>query len=232
MNRKKTIIGVLLIMVMSMVMLTPVSAQGEESIRSHIVQPGETLSSIAARYGVTLDSLLFYNDLTENSILDRGQVILIPPTGGTPVIGGDTETYTVLRGDTLYSIALRYDTTVEALLVTNTNVVNASAIRPGLVLTVPAQADVIEEVGTGQGGGLSTQSTITNLVQQQTTTVQQPVVINRQVVNGYYRVQYGDTMLAISRSFNVDVWNIARANGIFNLNRIYAGQLLRIPGHY
>ncbi len=232
MNKKQTILSVLLIVVMGMIMLTPVSAQDEENIRSHVVQPGETLLSIATRYGVTLESLLFYNDLTENSILDRGQLILIPPTGGTPVISGETETYTVVRGDTLYGIALAYNTTVDALLVTNTNVLNASAIRPGLVLTVPAQGGATEQADIGQGGGLSTQSTTTNLVQQQTTVVQQPVIVNRQVVNGYYHVQYGDTMLAIARSFNVDVWNIARANGIFNLNRIYAGQLLRIPGHY
>ena len=39
----------------------------------------------------------------------------------------------------------------------------------------------------------------------------------------------GQTMLQISRLYGVDPWAIARANGIFNLNLIYAGTTLCIP---
>jgi len=44
-----------------------------------------------------------------------------------------------------------------------------------------------------------------------------------------YRVQYGDTMQAIAWRLGVDVWSLARSNGIYNLNWIYAGQWLKIP---
>ena len=47
-----------------------------------------------------------------------------------------------------------------------------------------------------------------------------------------YRVQYGDSMMAIAWRYRVDAWALARANGIYNLNWIYAGQVLRIPGCY
>ena len=46
----------------------------------------------------------------------------------------------------------------------------------------------------------------------------------------YYWVRYGDNMISIARRFGGDPWVIARANGIYNLNWIYAGQRLLIPG--
>jgi spore germination protein YaaH len=46
----------------------------------------------------------------------------------------------------------------------------------------------------------------------------------------YYVVRWGDTLASIARRFGVSMWAIARANGITNLNCIYAGQMLRIPG--
>lgn len=45
----------------------------------------------------------------------------------------------------------------------------------------------------------------------------------------YYVVQPGDTLARISLRFGVDMWSIARANNILNLNRIYSGQYLLIP---
>ena len=45
----------------------------------------------------------------------------------------------------------------------------------------------------------------------------------------WYRVQWGDTMNSISYRTGVSPWAIAQANGIYNLNRIYAGQALWIP---
>jgi len=42
-------------------------------------------------------------------------------------------------------------------------------------------------------------------------------------------VSYGETLLSIGRWYGVSAWSIAAANGIYNLNRIYAGQWLCIP---
>jgi spore germination protein len=44
-----------------------------------------------------------------------------------------------------------------------------------------------------------------------------------------YVVQYGDTLSRISRAFGVNMDVLARVNNIFNVNRIYAGQVLSIP---
>lgn len=45
----------------------------------------------------------------------------------------------------------------------------------------------------------------------------------------YYTVRRGDTLFGISRYYGVSAWSIAQANGISNMNCIYAGQVLRIP---
>ena len=49
------------------------------------------------------------------------------------------------------------------------------------------------------------------------------------VKNVVHVVQWGETLYSIARSYGVNMWSIARVNGITNLNRIYAGQRLVIP---
>lgn len=45
----------------------------------------------------------------------------------------------------------------------------------------------------------------------------------------YHTVAYGDTMFKISAWYGVNIWTIAQANNIYNLNLIYAGQVMCIP---
>ena len=48
----------------------------------------------------------------------------------------------------------------------------------------------------------------------------------------YHYVRWGETLSSIGRLYGVNAYAIARANGIWNPNRIYAGQVLLIPAHY
>jgi LysM repeat protein len=50
------------------------------------------------------------------------------------------------------------------------------------------------------------------------------------LADGVYVVQRGDTLYSISRRYGVSMWEIARLNGIADVNRIWVGQVLRIPG--
>ncbi len=100
--------------------------------RIHIVQPGENLFRIALGYGLDVDTVAAYNNITNPTLIYVGQKIKIPLQGSS--LSGST--YTVQPGDTLYSIALRFNTTTAALLSAN-NLTNANLIYVGQVLKVP-----------------------------------------------------------------------------------------------
>lgn len=107
----------------------------------YIVQPGDTLIGIAARYGIPPAQLAAANGLRWNAWVYVGQRLLIPGTIQTPIVspapGGST--HVVQRGDTLSSIALRYGTTVAALMAAN-QLANPNLIYVGQRLVIPSGA--------------------------------------------------------------------------------------------
>ena len=79
----------------------------------HIVQKGETLYSISKSYGVSLDELCSINGIKNSSMVKVGQKLIVPSQN---VSGGRIEkpgTYTVEKGDTLYSLARTFGITVD-----------------------------------------------------------------------------------------------------------------------
>jgi LysM repeat protein len=103
----------------------------------HIVQPGENLFRISLRYGTTVDAIAKANNIVNPWFIYVGQELKIPTGGGgMPPPGPGGKTYVVQPGDTLYSIAVRYDTTVQALMVAN-NLSNPNLIYVGQTLKVP-----------------------------------------------------------------------------------------------
>ena len=97
---------------------------------SHVVRRGETLSSIAHRYGVSTHQLLAWNHVRKGRVVS-GQRLMIRRDGGEQSVGNEPErtvkvavaprksdraiNYKVQRGDTLYSIARRFDVNVDEL---------------------------------------------------------------------------------------------------------------------
>lgn len=107
---------------------------------SYSVKSGDSLYAIALRYGVTVAQLVAENNITNPNLIRVGQVLRIPGTSGGTVVNPPpttgTTNYTVKSGDTLYAIALRFDTTV-AKIATENNLSNINFIRVGQVLKVP-----------------------------------------------------------------------------------------------
>lgn len=94
------------------------------------VVPGDTLYSIASRYNTKVDSIKAYNNLT-NDTLTIGQVLQIP------ALQVDTtyQNYTITRGDTLYAIARRFNTTVDAIL--SLNDLDTANLQVGQTIRIP-----------------------------------------------------------------------------------------------
>lgn len=99
--------------------------KGVKIVIIHVVQPGETLNTIAEQYGVTPERLIIDNELPnpENLVVGQSMIVRIP-----------TEVYTVQPGDTLASIASSYDITTKDLL--RNNPWAAVELNPGQTLVI------------------------------------------------------------------------------------------------
>jgi len=139
--KRWTILSLLLAIALS---LSASAVQGAPPAQAggkvHIVQWGDTVYSLARRYGTTVAAIVQANNLANPHWIYAGQRLIIP-TGGTvssPTIPGTTTYYIVQKGDTLYSIAYRYGTTVGAIVAAN-NIYNPSFIYAGQKLVIPAR---------------------------------------------------------------------------------------------
>lgn len=103
----------------------------------YTVQTGDTLTGIAQKCGVDYNTLIAANgNITNPNLIYPGQTVTIPQGNGIPNTGG--QTYTVVSGDRLYRIALRYNTTIDAILAVNPWITNPNLIYPGNVITLPS----------------------------------------------------------------------------------------------
>ena len=103
------------------------NVEKEENTISYTVQKGDSLYSIARKYDTTIDRIKDLNNLTTN-LLSIGQVLLIPTDTNLET------TYTVKKGDSLYSIAKKYNTTVDRLKQLNNLTSNLLSIGQILIV--------------------------------------------------------------------------------------------------
>ncbi|HGF7598853.1 TPA: LysM peptidoglycan-binding domain-containing protein [Enterococcus hirae] len=98
-------------------------AEQPSAFQTHVVQYGETLSSIATKYRTTYQGLGSLNGLSNPNMIYAGQVLKVNGTAST------TRTYTVRSGDNLSSIASKLGTTYQALAQRN-GLANPNLIYP------------------------------------------------------------------------------------------------------
>ena len=168
----------------------------------HVVQPGESLSVIAVRYGVSMAELAAANGINNTNHVWVGQQLTIPGSGGGGGWRGEAtgNTVTVGRGDSLSLIAAMNGMTVQALMDLN-GLTNPNHVWIGQQLQV-------------SGGGASQQS-VTADVSGNTI---------------YHVVQPGDTLSAIAAYNGVTMQALMDANGLSNPNNVRLGQRLAIVG--
>ncbi len=186
----------------------------------YVVVAGDTLATIAARFGTTVAAMASANHLADPNLIYAGQRLVIPggsapspstgPSWGAPA----GSTYVVVAGDTLGTIAARFGTTVAALAAIN-HLADPNLIYAGQVLSLTGVA-----AGGGSGGG-GTGGTATGW----TTPAPAP---SRPAASGggTYVVVAGDTLGSIAARFGTSVAALAAANHLSNPNLIYAGEVL------
>jgi LysM repeat protein len=114
----------------------------------YVVQPGDTVSAIAARHGLRTVDVLALNDLGWSTVIYPGHVLRL--TGAAPAPTPETSpapapapataaTYTVTAGDTIFAIARAHGVSTDAVLAAN-GLQSSSIIYPGQSLAIPGPA--------------------------------------------------------------------------------------------
>lgn len=164
-------------------------AVGENYI--YVVQRGDSLYSIAKKYNVSLEALKSANNL-QNNLISIGQKLVIP---GFTESTGSNITYVVQKGDSLYSIASKYNTTVNDIK--SLNNLSSNILNIGQNLKIPSKESVDIEPDIG-------------------------------APTNTYVVQYGDTLYGIASDNNIDVDELINLNNLTDYE-LYVGQILKLP---
>jgi LysM repeat protein len=202
---------------------TPVLPDDFNSTQLYTVAAGDTVWEIAQHFDSSSDAIIQVNGLNSVGLINIGQTLVIPvrvtytqpptftpapPAPGTGTGGPTTTTgaYTVASGDTLFTLAQRFNTTVATLAQIN-NIVNPNLIYPGQALIVTNAAPAPTPVPPAQ-------------------TAPAPVPV---VSPGVHVVQSGENLFRIALRYNM-TWDVlARANGLCFPFLVYPGQQLVIP---
>lgn len=130
---RKNVSLFLLLFLIAAFVIQPVAAQASGPM--YIVQPGDTLSSIANRFNVTLNELLAANPTIDPNLLAQGQQVVIPGLEG---ITGILDTEIIAFGDSLRSLSRRTQASDEQLIKLN-RLVSPTELYVGISLIIPKQ---------------------------------------------------------------------------------------------
>jgi len=178
----------------------------------YTVRKGDSLASIAADQGVSVESIAKANGLRDANLLQVGQNLTIP--GGkspspepaatrstAPVKDAPVATYTVRKGDILAEIAAEQGVSASTIAEAN-QLSNANLLNVGQILVIP-------------GGKASTPAKTGGNTAKVTPTT--------------YRVRKGDNLASIAAHHGVSVRDLTRANHILDADLVIVGQKLTIP---
>jgi N-acetylmuramoyl-L-alanine amidase len=170
-----------------------------------MVRPGDTLTSLAERHGVSIERLVELNAIADPNRIFVGQELQLEAAEAAPATAGGAVVHTVRRGESLWGIATRYGSTVASVAEAN-GIVDPSRIFGGQRLVIP---------------GTSTPAT-------SNPTAAPPR--SEPAAATVHTVGRGESLWGIANRYGSSVAEIATANGIADPSRIFGGQRLTIPG--
>ncbi|GAH30289.1 unnamed protein product, partial [marine sediment metagenome] len=173
----------------------------------YTVKAGDNLWNISRKYGVSVEVIIEVNNLRDKDLLSLGQKLEIPAIGGRISDSNQKQeptiiTYTVVKGDTLWSISQRYDVKMISIISVN-NLKEISRLSIGQKLKL-----LITNMDIAKAEGYSQEAVAEEII---------------------YYVKKGESLWSISRDYNVKLESIIAANSITDASKISIGQQLRIP---
>ena len=220
----------------------------------YTVQKGDSLWSIATKYGLTVNELKELNGIT-NNVIHVGQNLKVKAESEKPV--EDYLVYTVKSGDSLWKIASKYDTTVATLksinnLKSDNLTINQQLLVPknkdmditidqddkGITYVVKS-GDSLWKIANSYGVSVDKIKSANNL-KSDVLSIGQKLLIPVSDVNVEekpteptsgvnYVVVSGDNLYSIANKYGVSVDDIKRLNNLSS-NTLKIGQVLKIPG--
>lgn len=173
----------------------------------YTVKAGDNLWNISRKYGVSVEVIIEVNNLRDKDFLSLGQKLEISAIGGGVSNSNQKQeptiiTYTVVKGDNLWSISQRYDVKMISIISVN-NLKEISRLSIGQKLKL-----LITNIDIAKAEGYSQEAVAEEII---------------------YYVKKGESLWSISREYNVKLESIIAANSITDASKISAGQQLRIP---
>ncbi len=181
-------------------------AESPAAYETYFIQSGDTLQHIAQRFNTTVESLKAANAILNAERITAGHALLVPARADAPV-----HSYEVQAGDTLFSLARRFKTSVAALA--GLNALDADGgIVAGQRIRVPAADGGEPAAEKGAETGLDVNAARPDA---EATTV--------------HIVQRGDTLFDLSRLYHTTIAQLRRLNGIVRREDLSLGQRLIVP---
>ena len=189
------------------------------------VAPGDTLWALSRRFGVSLDTLLAVNGEVDPARMRVGQLVTVPVEGAAATAA--MLSFPVSAGDSLWSIARRFDVSVEALVAANPGV-DPLRLREGQTLRVPSSLAAVAASGAPQKPAAPAAAEALPVAAPSA-----PVGPSAGPVNAPARqhvISEGDTIWNLARTYGLSAQRILAENAGLDPVRLQVGQVLRLPG--
>ena len=202
------------------------AAAPEQEAESYRVKAGDTLSAIASRHKLTLSELTNINRISSSALIYPGQVLRVAkviPSSQPPV--GAPDTYQVLAGDTLDSVAQKFGMTTSTLREYN-DLGRASIIYVGQVLNLKPPVGHANPPAPKTPKSANSASTLSDEI----SSVDPMRPTGACTIHGFHTVLSGETISRIAAVYGVSTQSVLSANSLSWSSTIYVGQRLTIPG--
>jgi len=179
------------------------------------VRSGDTLGTIAERFGTSAQAIAKLNNLPNTQIVRVGQELLIPGEEPKPVGAAGTIEYRVRAGE-ISQIALRHRTSTAAILLMNPSIGSPERLRAGALIIVPIGTEGPVLTHTVVAG-----ETLASIAKDYGVGTEGPVLTHTVVA--------GETLASIAKDYGVSSQSIITLNALADASEIQTGDTLFIP---